>query len=117
MGRLARGAFLASLRSYRAFPRELRHVFDSQSLHLGHFAGSFALRETPAEISRKGWHDSNVASDGTHHGRGKGNRMRGGHYEGMSEGADKTRSRPGTRVKGGRRQGNTARTVADEFAS
>lgn len=120
--RLARGAFLASLRSYRAFPRELRQAFDSQSLHLGHFAGSFALRETPAEISRKGWHDSNVANDDGRRGRGRAqdHRGRGGGRGGASEGvvkvSDKTRARPGTRVSGGRRQVNTARAATDEFA-
>jgi len=51
---LARTAFLSAMRSYRAFPKELRPYFPYEQVHTGHFAASFALNETPGEAGRKG---------------------------------------------------------------
>ncbi|CAE7838860.1 RH17 [Symbiodinium sp. CCMP2592] len=49
----ARSGFLASLKAYRSFPRELRASFPFGQLHLGHLATSFALREAPREVVQK----------------------------------------------------------------
>merc|ERR1719235_3142379 len=51
--RLARAAFLSATRAYRAFPRELRSCFNASRLHSGHFANSFALRESPNEAAKR----------------------------------------------------------------
>lgn len=109
--RLARSAFLSSLKAYRAFPRELREVFDSNALHLGHFATSFALRETPAEISRREFRASEAEGGGKGKARGKGKRKgagRGGGGKGGAAAAPDERAakrpRVGSRVeRGGRR--------------
>jgi ATP-dependent RNA helicase DDX31/DBP7 len=42
------------VRSYAALPKDVRDVFNFQSLHLGHYAKSFALRDPPAQINTNG---------------------------------------------------------------
>nr|XP_031840983.1 probable ATP-dependent RNA helicase DDX31 [Nomia melanderi] len=43
-------AYISWIRFYSSYPRDMREVFDRKKLHLGHFAKSFALRETPQRI-------------------------------------------------------------------
>eukprot|EP00927_Polykrikos_kofoidii_P071114 TRINITY_DN67440_c0_g1_i1.p1 TRINITY_DN67440_c0_g1~~TRINITY_DN67440_c0_g1_i1.p1 ORF type:complete len:825 (+),score=138.78 TRINITY_DN67440_c0_g1_i1:147-2621(+) len=111
---MARKAFLSSLKSYRAFPRELRSVFDSQQLHVGHFAGSFALRETPKEAVRKEreFHKSNSEDgsgrgwgSGAEKGRGRGSSGRGGGRGGFEASSGDALRRPKRQLP----------RVADEF--
>ena len=46
------GAALQSfLRSYTAYPTALKHIFHIRSLHLGHAAKSFGLRDAPQSLS------------------------------------------------------------------
>eukprot|EP00930_Biecheleria_cincta_P055252 TRINITY_DN4158_c0_g1_i1.p1 TRINITY_DN4158_c0_g1~~TRINITY_DN4158_c0_g1_i1.p1 ORF type:complete len:866 (-),score=181.62 TRINITY_DN4158_c0_g1_i1:41-2638(-) len=68
----ARSAFLSSLKAYRSFPRELRPCFPYGQLHVGHLASSFALREAPAQISKRERHERLSASDEQQ--KGEGNR-------------------------------------------
>lgn len=43
----ARGAYLAFVRSYATYSRDLKHIFHVKNLHLGHLARSFGLRDPP----------------------------------------------------------------------
>ncbi|XP_064650108.1 probable ATP-dependent RNA helicase DDX31 [Lineus longissimus] len=54
MAQLARKAYLSFLRAYATYPTKLKHIFHLKSIHLGHVAKAFALREAPAQISHKG---------------------------------------------------------------
>jgi hypothetical protein len=40
------------VRSYAAHSKELKQIFHYKSLHLGHVAKSFAMREIPTKISQ-----------------------------------------------------------------
>ncbi|KEG01586.1 ATP-dependent RNA helicase DBP7, putative [Plasmodium vinckei vinckei] len=44
-------AFLASINSYHSISKELRNIFNSKNLHLGHLAYAYLLDKTPKEIS------------------------------------------------------------------
>jgi len=47
---LARKGFMSFLRAYATHTKETKHIFHVKSLHLGHVAKSFALREAPSEL-------------------------------------------------------------------
>ncbi|XP_039288781.1 probable ATP-dependent RNA helicase DDX31 [Nilaparvata lugens] len=47
---LACKAYQSWVRFYASYPRESREAFDFKSLHLGHYAKSFALRDPPSTI-------------------------------------------------------------------
>ncbi|XP_023484980.1 ATP-dependent DNA helicase DDX31 isoform X6 [Equus przewalskii] len=47
----AKKALQSFIRAYAAYPRELKHVFHVRSLHLGHVAKSFGLRDAPRNLS------------------------------------------------------------------
>lgn len=47
---LAAKAYKSWVRFYATYPKDLRVVFDFKSLHLGHNAKSFALRDPPKAI-------------------------------------------------------------------
>uniref|UniRef100_UPI00358F95BF ATP-dependent DNA helicase DDX31-like isoform X2 n=1 Tax=Myxine glutinosa TaxID=7769 RepID=UPI00358F95BF len=49
----ARKAFQSYIRAYATFPTSLRHAFNLRSLHLGHVAKSFTLREAPGAVACK----------------------------------------------------------------
>lgn len=113
---LARGAFQAAARAYRVFPKELRAAFPISELHLGHLATSFALRETPGEISRlqnKGAQDT--ATEERHHTRKQKKRQRvatsterGGIESARGSAAPRKTARPTAAARRG--------AVLDEFA-
>lgn len=50
-------AYQSFIRAYSSYPSGLKHIFHAKSLHLGHVAKSFALQETPQEISGTIRHD------------------------------------------------------------
>ncbi|XP_033321802.2 ATP-dependent DNA helicase DDX31 [Megalopta genalis] len=43
-------AYISWMRFYSSYPRNMREAFNRKELHLGHYAKSFALRETPQRI-------------------------------------------------------------------
>lgn len=43
-------AYTSWIRFYSTYPRDMREVFNRKELHLGHYAKSFALRESPQRI-------------------------------------------------------------------
>ena len=43
-------AYTSWIRFYSSYPRDMREIFDRRTVHLGHYAKSFALRETPQRI-------------------------------------------------------------------
>ena len=43
-------AYNSWIRFYSSYPRDVREIFNRRDLHLGHYAKSFALRETPQRI-------------------------------------------------------------------
>ncbi|KAM6930932.1 ATP-dependent DNA helicase DDX31 [Xenentodon cancila] len=47
----ARKALQSYLRAYTAYPAQLKHIFHIRSLHLGHAAKSFGLRDAPRGLS------------------------------------------------------------------
>lgn len=47
-------AYISWVRFYASYPRDMRDIFSRKELHLGHFAKSFALRETPQRIGGTG---------------------------------------------------------------
>lgn len=48
---LARRAFSSYIRAYSTHPAEEKRFFHPKSLHLGHLAKAFALREAPSSLS------------------------------------------------------------------
>jgi hypothetical protein len=50
---LARKAFNSFMKAYAIHPKETKHIFHINNLHLGHVAKSFALREPPSEALKK----------------------------------------------------------------
>lgn len=42
------------MRFYSSYPKDMREIFNRRELHLGHYAKSFALRETPQKIGSVG---------------------------------------------------------------
>nr|CAH0110851.1 unnamed protein product [Daphnia galeata] len=51
---MATKGYVSFVRSYAALPKDVRDVFNFQSLHLGHYAKSFALRDPPTQINTAG---------------------------------------------------------------
>jgi ATP-dependent RNA helicase DDX31/DBP7 len=49
---LAKASYIAFVRAYAAYPKSLKGIFHPRRLHLGEVAHSFALTETPSEITR-----------------------------------------------------------------
>ncbi|XP_051691319.2 ATP-dependent DNA helicase DDX31 [Oryctolagus cuniculus] len=47
----AKKALQSFIRAYATYPRELKHIFHVRSLHLGHVAKSFGLRDAPQNLS------------------------------------------------------------------
>ncbi|KAK7068938.1 ATPdependent RNA helicase [Halocaridina rubra] len=47
---LARKAYVSFVRSYASYPKEVRDMFSFKALHLGHYAKSMGLRDTPAAL-------------------------------------------------------------------
>ncbi|XP_066594785.1 ATP-dependent DNA helicase DDX31 [Prorops nasuta] len=43
-------AYTSWIRFYSSYPHEMRQIFNRKELHLGHYAKSFALRESPQRI-------------------------------------------------------------------
>ncbi len=50
---LARAAFTSFVRAYATHEKSTRHIFHPRSLHLGHAAKAFGLREPPSRASRQ----------------------------------------------------------------
>ncbi|XP_053180755.1 probable ATP-dependent RNA helicase DDX31, partial [Scomber japonicus] len=48
----AKKALQSFLRSYTAYPSQLKHIFHIRSLHLGHTAKSFGLRDAPQGLTQ-----------------------------------------------------------------
>ncbi|KAJ2548178.1 ATP-dependent RNA helicase dbp7 [Coemansia sp. RSA 1933] len=49
--RMAKQAFLSSIRAYATHISAERHIFHVRHLHFGHLAKAFALRETPTQVA------------------------------------------------------------------
>jgi ATP-dependent RNA helicase DDX31/DBP7 len=47
----AKAALQATVRAYSTYPASMKGFFHVKSLHLGHLAKSFALREAPGEVA------------------------------------------------------------------
>ncbi|XP_006835058.1 PREDICTED: probable ATP-dependent RNA helicase DDX31 [Chrysochloris asiatica] len=47
----AKKALQSFIRAYATYPRELKHIFHVRSLHLGHVAKSFGLRDAPTNLN------------------------------------------------------------------
>lgn len=50
----ARKAFQSFIRAYATHGKETKHIFHVKSLHLGHVAKTFALKDPPSQIVTKG---------------------------------------------------------------
>ncbi|XP_075690659.1 ATP-dependent DNA helicase DDX31 [Rhinoderma darwinii] len=46
-------ALQSYIRSYATYPKDLKHIFHVRSLHLGHVAKSFGLRDAPHNLSQQ----------------------------------------------------------------
>lgn len=53
-GEMARKAYVSHVRAYATHVAKEREMFDVKSLHLGHLAKAFALRERPGKMGRGG---------------------------------------------------------------
>ncbi|XP_053328379.1 probable ATP-dependent RNA helicase DDX31 [Spea bombifrons] len=49
----AKKALQSYIRSYATYPKSLKHIFHVRSLHLGHVAKSFGLRDAPQNLSHQ----------------------------------------------------------------
>lgn len=47
---LGRKAYVSFVRSYASYPKEVREMFNFKALHLGHYAKSMGLRDSPAAL-------------------------------------------------------------------
>ncbi|KAL5011270.1 hypothetical protein ScPMuIL_009821 [Solemya velum] len=56
MSELARKAYQSYMRAYTTYSSSLKSVFQFKSVHLGHLAKSFALREAPSSVSENQKH-------------------------------------------------------------
>ncbi|CAJ1374501.1 unnamed protein product [Effrenium voratum] len=123
----ARSGFLASLKAYRSFPRELRSCFPFSQLHLGHLATSFALREAPRDVVKKDRYERTAEPEALKKGKARAERQKGGKKRGKGEGKGKGgkggksgkggkggKGGPGMKARPGKSPGVNA---ADEFAS
>ncbi|GKY99813.1 hypothetical protein MPSEU_000935100 [Mayamaea pseudoterrestris] len=50
---LARNAYISHLRAYPTKEKSLRNIFATKSLHYGHVARSFALKEPPTKLTKE----------------------------------------------------------------
>ena len=50
MKKLAIEAYCSFIRSYSAYPSELKPIFHIKKLHLGHLAKAFGIREKPSDF-------------------------------------------------------------------
>ncbi|XP_011256836.2 probable ATP-dependent RNA helicase CG8611 [Camponotus floridanus] len=50
LGAKAYKAYTSWMRFYSSYPRDMREIFNRKELHLGHYAKSFALRDSPHRI-------------------------------------------------------------------
>ncbi|XP_054219535.1 ATP-dependent DNA helicase DDX31 isoform X5 [Homo sapiens] len=48
---LTKSTLQSFIQAYATYPRELKHIFHVRSLHLGHVAKSFGLRDAPRNLS------------------------------------------------------------------
>ncbi|GAA5914876.1 putative ATP-dependent RNA helicase [Sporobolomyces salmoneus] len=79
---LARKAFQAHIRAYATHPSAEKHIFNTKSLHLGHLAKSFGMREAPGHPSAGSSSSSKKGSSGakrqkTSNGNGNGKEEKG----------------------------------------
>lgn len=51
---LARNAFASHIRAYSTHPSSEKAMFNTKSLHLGHLAKAFGMREAPGSSNAKG---------------------------------------------------------------
>uniref|UniRef100_A0A8C5WKQ5 ATP-dependent RNA helicase n=1 Tax=Leptobrachium leishanense TaxID=445787 RepID=A0A8C5WKQ5_9ANUR len=49
----AKKALQSYIRSYATYPKSMKHIFHVRSLHLGHVAKSFGLRDAPHNLSQQ----------------------------------------------------------------
>ncbi|XP_072287350.1 ATP-dependent DNA helicase DDX31 isoform X2 [Pyxicephalus adspersus] len=49
----AKKALQSYIRSYATYPKNLKHIFHVRSLHLGHVAKSFGLRDAPHKLGKQ----------------------------------------------------------------
>ncbi|XP_066436270.1 ATP-dependent DNA helicase DDX31 isoform X2 [Eleutherodactylus coqui] len=49
----AKKALQSYIRAYATYPKDLKHIFHVRSLHLGHVAKSFGLRDAPHNLSQQ----------------------------------------------------------------
>ncbi|MCJ1335360.1 ATP-dependent RNA helicase dbp7 [Bachmanniomyces sp. S44760] len=61
-GELARRAYISHVRAYATHVAKERQIFDVKSLHLGHLAKAFALRERPGNMGRSSSNREKFAS-------------------------------------------------------
>ena len=47
---MGKKAFVSFVRAYSAKEKSVRHIFSSRTLHLGHIARSFALKDKPSDL-------------------------------------------------------------------
>ncbi|XP_047493925.1 probable ATP-dependent RNA helicase DDX31 [Penaeus chinensis] len=47
---LSRKAYVSFVRAYASYPKEVRDMFSFKALHLGHYAKSMGLRDTPSAL-------------------------------------------------------------------
>lgn len=43
-------AYVSFVRAYASYPKEVREMFNFKALHLGHYAKSMGLRDSPAAL-------------------------------------------------------------------
>lgn len=53
LSQIARDAFLASVKAYASYPKDLKYSgIHQRALHLGHYARSFGLRDPPSKLAK-----------------------------------------------------------------
>ena len=60
-------AFTSLTRAYATYPAEMRSMLSVRTLHLGHYAKSLCLRETPTALGR--WRGDDARDAGGPHGK------------------------------------------------
>ena len=73
-GEMARRAYVSHVRAYATHVSHERDMFDVKSLHLGHLAKAFALRERPGKMGRGGVAKSSGSTRGRKQDREEGKR-------------------------------------------
>jgi ATP-dependent RNA helicase DDX31/DBP7 len=67
----ARKAYTSFVNFYSTYPRAMKRIFSNKAIHLGHYAKSFGLRESPSDLARE---SRKVAEREKEKGGGKTNR-------------------------------------------